>query len=262
MTTKSNHAVKVSPRTEALIVEIKSLWSTTQTQYMKLGEHFSQLRAETETYQRNETTGISYTEAVRRTGLARSTAEFYRGLYETCADHNIPTAMFLALQDHGVNLAKERFASVREWKELRTVNVADHEAVSTLAENIKEACPVVKGEQVSLMTQISRLQADVKGFSSEVLKLPSEDKATPRQKADIAFYRAELRKSQKKLLDTQLSVIEQLVNMFGVVDIRDSFKEQDDLRENLWSLVVKAGEQLASVFVTKKATGKVSRKEK
>src|SRR4051812_44445429 len=105
---KTKKEVKVSSRAQTLIGEIKSLWSTTQTHYMKLGEQLSQLRAETGAYQNNEQTGISYTEAVRRTGVPRSTAEFYRGLYETCADHSIPTAMFLALQDHGVNLARKR----------------------------------------------------------------------------------------------------------------------------------------------------------
>ena len=79
----SGKNLKVSPRTETLIGEIKSLWSTTQNNYMKMGEHFSHLRAETETYHKNEKTGISYTEAVRRTGVPRSTAEFYRGLYES-----------------------------------------------------------------------------------------------------------------------------------------------------------------------------------
>ncbi len=229
---------------------------------MKMGEDFSHLRAETEAYQKNEKTGISYTEAVRRTGVPRSTAEFYRGLYQTCADYSIPTAVFLALQDHGVNLGKERFASAREMKELRTINVADHQAISDLAEKIKKANPIGGAEEVSLMRQIGRLQADVKGFFSELAKLPSEDKATVKQKADLDFYHKELKKAEKKLLETQLLVIEQLVNMFGVVDITDSFKEQADLRENLWSFVVKAGEQLASAFATRKTTGKVNRKEK
>ena len=77
-----------------------------------------------------------------------------------------------------------------------------------------------------------------------------------KQKADLDFYHKELKKAKKKLLETQLLVIEQLVNMFGVVDITDSFKEQADLRENLWSFVVKAGEQLASAFATRKTTGR------
>jgi hypothetical protein len=254
--------VKVSPRTETLIGEIKNLWSTTQNNYMKMGEHFSHLRAETETYQKNDKTGISYSEAVRRTGVPRSTAEFHRGLYETCADYSIATAVFLALQDHGVNLAKERFESALEMKELRTVNVADHEAVSNLADHIKKACPADKGEKASLMTQIGRLQADAKGYFSELAKLPAEDKATVKQKADLDFYKKEHRKAEKKLLETQLTVIEQLVNVFGVVDVSDSFEEQPELRDNLWTFVVKAGEQLASAFTTKKPTGKVTRKEK
>jgi hypothetical protein len=238
---------EVSQLTRNLIDQIKGLWGTTQTAYMKMGEHFTQLRAETKAYQKNHKTGISYAEAVRQTGVPRSTAEFYRSLYETCVDFSIPPNVFLALQDNGVNLASDRYQDhdkrelrKADVKALRDLDVAEHGAVKKMAEGLKKAHPVDKAESVSLMQQVQNLQDEI---SARAVKI-----AGTKDKDYKAFLEGEQGKDEAELLRVQLKVIAQLVSVFGIVDITDPFTEQPDLRLNLWEGVVNAGTGIRDAF--------------
>lgn len=246
---------KVSPRAETLIGEIRSLWSTTQTSYMKMGEHFSHLRAETERYQASDRTGISYAEAVRRTGVPRSTAEFYRRLYETCADFNISTAIFLALQDSGVNLAGERYQD-HETRELRKVNVqelrkldvSDHASVKALADKLKADNPIEKTPKEGIRKQVIGLQAGILKKRKSI----EQTKETDYKR----FLQTELKKDEESLLSLQLQVIRQLVELFDMPDISVAFKDQQELRPNLWEFILNAGKQALA------AADKMTKKEK
>jgi hypothetical protein len=209
---------------------------------MTLGEHLSHLRAETERYRASESTGISYAEAVRRTGVPRSTAEFYRSLYETCADFSIPIPVFLALQDNGVNLASERYLD-QETRELRKVNVqelrkldvSDHAAVKTLADNLKAANPVDKAPKVGVRKQVMELQS---GISKKRKSIEQTKDADYKR-----FLQTELKKDEESLLSLQLQVIRQLVELFDMPDVAASFTSQPELRPNLWEFILNAGKQ-------------------
>jgi hypothetical protein len=254
-------AVKTNTAIDTLISAIKNLWGAAQSNYMKLGEHFSQLRSETEAYKKNEKTGISYAKAVQQTGVPRSTAEFYRSLYETCADNGIPTAVFLALQDSGVNLANKRFESARQMKELQTLKVTDSDAVEELAERIKKDCPAkgIDGSG-SLLERIANSQNDVVHKKEGV-----EQTQDPDYKK---FLQSQLKSDESKTLALQLRVIEVLVETFGVVDVTESFKSQPALRENLWAFVKNTAAEFVAGFASQipqpktAATGKQTTKQK
>jgi hypothetical protein len=87
-----------------IIESIRSTWKKGEEDRLKLGEQFSELRKETANYKKGKS-GLSYNQAVEKTGVPHSTAEKYRGMYESCRDHKIPANNFLQLCESGLNLA-------------------------------------------------------------------------------------------------------------------------------------------------------------
>src|SRR5690348_7815879 len=78
----------------ATIGQLKDAWNRGAKDRYKLGELFSQLRSQVEAYRKNKKTGLTYNQAVSKTGVPRGTAERYREMYETVESSGIKADIF------------------------------------------------------------------------------------------------------------------------------------------------------------------------
>ncbi|MGB9204709.1 MAG: hypothetical protein WCB94_12170 [Terriglobales bacterium] len=92
---------------DPVIAAIQTTWREGEVDRLKLGEYFSKLRNLTAAYKKDSKTGLTYTSAVKRTSVPRSTAELYRAMWEITKAHGIPAQVFLLLCDGGFNLATD-----------------------------------------------------------------------------------------------------------------------------------------------------------
>jgi hypothetical protein len=92
---------------DPLIANIQQLWRKGEADRLALGQYFAQLKKATQRYKEDEETGLTYTSAVKRTGVPRSTAEYYRVMWETVSGNGIPAQVFLLLREAGFNLATD-----------------------------------------------------------------------------------------------------------------------------------------------------------
>lgn len=143
---KSTTEVKVSyagnEKIDPIIVNIEQLWHKGEADRLTLGEYFSQLKKATEPYKEDKETGLTYTSAVKRTGVPRSTAEYYRVMWKTVNENGIPAQVFLLLCEAGFNLATDLKEGVtvqgiiHDHHELLTGDISDYDQLAvTLEEN-------------------------------------------------------------------------------------------------------------------------------
>jgi len=130
---------------ESLVATAQELWNSVKPHILELGRIFSAMRSTTEDRKKNRETGLKYSEYVRQTGCPYSTAEFYRGMFETCENKGVKQDVFLALYDAGVNLAGKRYEGATSMHEVATLDVASNKAVEDLADYLREAFPVAPG---------------------------------------------------------------------------------------------------------------------
>jgi len=139
------------PTQKDLIEQGKALWHNGASDRLKLGEIFSNLRANQDAYKKGKD-GLSYSQAVAKTGTPWSTAERYREMYEVARDNGIPADVFLALADNGCNLAKDRETTVAgilsDIPDLPKLDVTNEKAVDAVAQRIRQDYPLsAKGEK-------------------------------------------------------------------------------------------------------------------
>lgn len=121
---------------DPVIANIQQLWQKGETDRLALGQHFSQLKSATEPYKEDKETGLTYTSAVKRTGVPRSTAEYYRVMWETVNANGIPAQVFLLLREAGFNLAADlrEGATVQgilhDYPELSTGEISDYDELA------------------------------------------------------------------------------------------------------------------------------------
>lgn len=185
VTYKSNE--KIDP----LVASIQQLWQKGETNRLKLGEFFSKLRKETKQYKRDEETGLSYASAVRRTGVPRSTAELYRGMWELSSEHKIPAQVFLSLCEAGFNLATDLDEQatvpgiVSDHRELLTGKIADYDALAEAL--IKEygkqsqTTPGAVEEVAAMQKEIADLQKHMTGTMPDSLRKAGETAIAKKQ---------------------------------------------------------------------------------
>jgi hypothetical protein len=129
------------------INQVKDVWRRGAKDRLKLGELFSQLRSQVEAYRKDAKTGLTYNQAVAKTGVPRGTAERYREMYETVKSSGIQADVFLALADKGCNLAANRTTMtagiLADLPSLKTLDITDDAAVKKLAEDINRDYPVI-----------------------------------------------------------------------------------------------------------------------
>src|SRR5512133_2524744 len=89
------------------IKQVREVWGRGAEDRLKLGELFSQLRSQVEAYKK-DSQGLTYNQALAKTGVPRGTAERYRLMYETVKSSGVLAEVFLALAEHGCNLAADR----------------------------------------------------------------------------------------------------------------------------------------------------------
>jgi hypothetical protein len=92
---------------DPLIANIQQLWRKGEADRLALGQYFAELKKATQPYKEDEETGLTYTSAVKRTGIPRSTAEYYRVMWETVSGNGITAQVFLLLREAGFNLATD-----------------------------------------------------------------------------------------------------------------------------------------------------------
>jgi hypothetical protein len=92
---------------DSRVENISKLWHKGEKDRLTIGKYFSELKAETKPYKQDSGSGLSYTSAVKLTGVPRATAELYRQMYEATQLGNgrqIPAKVFLGLSEAGFNL--------------------------------------------------------------------------------------------------------------------------------------------------------------
>ena len=135
MKTETNISYQGNKEIDPLVASIRPLWQDGQSNRLTLGELFSKLRKETQPFEKDSANGLTYTSAVRLTGVPRSTAEKYRQMWEVSNEHKIPAQVFLLLCEAGFNLATDLdkqatvAAIVQDHPELCTGDIADYDAL-------------------------------------------------------------------------------------------------------------------------------------
>jgi hypothetical protein len=121
---------------DPLIANIQQLWQNGEADRLALGQYFSQLKKATEPYKEDKETGLTYTSAVKRTGVPRSTAEYYRVMWETVNANGVPAQVFLLLREAGFNLATDLREGatvqgiVHDHPKLRTGEISDYDELA------------------------------------------------------------------------------------------------------------------------------------
>lgn len=144
------------------IKQVKEVWRRGAKDRLKLGELFSQLRHQVEAYRRDDKTGLTYNQAVAKTGVPRGTAERYREMYETVSSSGIHADVFLALAERGCNLAADRTITVAgilaAIPSLNSLDITDETAVKAMVKDIDKNYPVVLSEKQPT-TDVGHLEA-------------------------------------------------------------------------------------------------------
>src|SRR5579863_2399137 len=144
------------------INQVKDVWRRGAKDRLKLGELFSQLRNQVEAYRKDKKTGLTYNQAVAKTGVPRGTAERYRQMCEAVKSSGIQADVFLALAEHGCNLAADRAVTaagiLSDLPNVNSLDITHEEKVKEMAEEINKKYPVNDGEKKPA-TQIEDLEA-------------------------------------------------------------------------------------------------------
>jgi len=152
------------------ISQVKDAWSRGAKDRLKLGELFSQLRSQVEAYRTNEKTGLTYNQAVSKTGVPRGTAERYREMYETVESSGIKADIFLALAEHRCNLAAERSVTasgiLRDLRGLNSLDITDEDAVKKMAAKINQEYPLNPSDKrpASPVEELETLLGNLEGM--------------------------------------------------------------------------------------------------
>lgn len=179
------------------ISQVKDAWNRGAKDRLKLGELFSQLRSQVEAYRKNKKTGLTYNQAVGKTGVPRGTAERYREMYETVKSSGIQADVFLALAEHRCNLAAERSVTaagiLSDLPGLNSLDITDEDAVKKMAEKINQdySLKLSEKEPQSPIEDLEALLANLEGMPD-----------TPATTKMIAETRAEIIKVQQSSLLT------------------------------------------------------------
>lgn len=143
------------------ITQVREAWGRGAEDRLKLGELFSQLRKQVQAYRKNSQ-GLTYNQAVAKTGVPRGTAERYRLMHETFTSYGIRADVFLALAEYGCNLAADRATTpagiVSNLPVLGSLDITDENAVEKLAKQINKDYPV-KTEEKEPVTPIDELDS-------------------------------------------------------------------------------------------------------
>lgn len=145
---------------DPLIANIQQLWRNGEADRLALGQYFSELKKATKPYQEDLETGLTYTSAVKRTGVPRSTAEYYRVMWEKVNENGIPAQVFLLLREAGFNLATDLKEGVtvqgiiHDHHELLTGDISDYDQLAgTLEENYGQG--EQKGKNVAALQKFA-----------------------------------------------------------------------------------------------------------
>ena len=169
------------------IGQLKDVWNRGAKDRLKLGELFSQLRREVEAYRKNERTGLTYNQAVAKTGVPRGTAERYREMYDVFKGSGIKADSFLALADHRCNLAAERTVTasgiLSDLPGLNSLYITDEDAVKKMAEKINRDYPLKpSGDQpTSPIEELEALLGNLEGMP----KTPATEKMIAETRSEI-----------------------------------------------------------------------------
>jgi hypothetical protein len=222
------------------IQEAKTLWG--KINHLAIGRIFSKLKARTENYQRDEK-GMTYHQAVKATTVPWSSAEFYRNMAETCDAAKLSEAIFLALNDSGVNLASERYLPAIKTKAVKELDANDEAAVKALVVVLKTtyakppAKATTKPSDAQLLARLEKDRADIaatiKNTSSERAKETLEEELESLDE-DVLEIRTNLRTKIEKAAVELTSLISQATSM-------------DELPEaSFWSTLLKKVPEVAS----------------
>jgi hypothetical protein len=141
-----NEATTPRQHIENLIERIRVGRRTGANAALEQGKRFSELRDLTKPYEKDKKSGLSYHKSIGKTGYGWGTAERYRALFETVTKAGISADIYLALVDHGCDLAAKRTATaagiVQDLPDLLKLDVADESDVTVMVERINKNYPV------------------------------------------------------------------------------------------------------------------------
>jgi hypothetical protein len=183
-----------------IVQDARLLWKSGQDNRMKLGEKFSQLYHEVERYKQSNKTGLTYTGAVIRTGVPRSTAERLRQMAEVKNEFMIPGDAFLVLAEEGVNLAdikaemKEAFKGfLNTWlPKIRSLDITNVGAVKKLAEEILPK-PPAKVDLAELKENLAQLMDDLQKAQTVPERISISDEIQQTREQIGAIYVARMK---------------------------------------------------------------------
>jgi hypothetical protein len=182
------------------IADVRQRWSAMSKNLIEIGEALSNLRIATVAYRKNHKSGMTYNQAVAKTGIPHATAELYRKTFELCKEHSISVTLYYALYDAGVNLGAKRYADIpatlpsgtvdpgarqaaASRNDVKSLDTSDEEAVKALVRRLEKDYPVDEGD--GLKSFLSHRKSFAKDLQTQGEKFPEVAKALEKEIQDL-----------------------------------------------------------------------------